>query len=92
MAGDRVAAPNDCFRDDSSLPQPRVEEGTRRGTHLERIAVALERIAEAVAPQARPKERPKEREERDLEVTDIDRAAADQAARKVGLVFSRGRK
>jgi hypothetical protein len=25
-------------------------------------------------------------------VTDIDRAAADQAARKVGLVFSRGRK
>lgn len=72
------------------------ERGTRQleriASAIERSSQALERIAEAVAAPARSKERGCKREEREPEVTDLDRAAADKAARNVGLVFVRGRR
>ena len=79
---------NEHLRDGASLPQQGSEEGARRSTHLERIATALERIAEAVTPQARRKGR----EER-IEVNEIDRAHARKVARKMGLlVVTKGKR
>ena len=49
--------------------------------------VAAEHIAKPInSPQARDRRRRKD-DEINMEVTDLDRAAADKAARNLGLVF-----
>lgn len=82
LGRDGLSSSNEHLRDGASLPQPRSEEATGRGTHLERIAHALERIAEAVTPQARSR---KGREEAE-QVSDTDRALARKVARRMGLL------